>query len=55
MDVIKEIIQESAIGPTSNWCKGLVLSLFSAIAATLLVMLVVLLLYGPYTNIQFGY
>lgn len=54
MDVIKEIIQQSAIGPYSKWSKGLVLSLFSSIVFTVLYMLVVLLTTMP-QNIQFGY
>ncbi len=55
MDVVKEIIQNSAIGPLSNGYKGLVLSLFASIVGTLLTMLVVLLRYGPEMTIQFGY
>lgn len=54
MDVFKEIIQKSAIGPYSNWSKGLVVSVFSSIVFTLLVMLVTLLTTMP-QNIQFGY
>ncbi len=55
MDVINEIIQNSAIGPLSKWYKSLVLLLFSSIVTTLFVMMVLLLKYGPYINIQFGY
>ncbi|MEX0312591.1 MAG: hypothetical protein AB3N18_00315 [Allomuricauda sp.] len=55
MDVVKEIIQNSAIGPLSNGYKGLVLSLFASIVGTLLTMLIVLILKGPEMNIQFGY
>lgn len=55
MDVVKEIIKNSAIGPLSNWYKGLVLSLFSSIVGVLLTMLVLLLKYGPEINIQYGY
>ena len=29
MDVFKEIIQRSALGPYSNWSKGVVISLFN--------------------------
>lgn len=54
MDVIKEIIQHSAIGPYSKWSKGLVISLFSSIVFTLAYMLVSLLSSMP-QNIQFGY
>lgn len=55
MDVINEIIQNSAIGPLSKWYKSLVLLVFSSIVTTLFVMMVILLRYGPYMNIQFGY
>ncbi len=55
MDVVKEIIQNSAIGPLSNGYKGLVLSLFASIVGTLLMMLVVLIIKGPEISIQFGY
>ena len=55
MDVVKEIIQNSAIGPLSNGYKSLVLSLFISIVCTLLAMFIVLMIYGPSMNIQFGY
>ncbi len=55
MDVVKEIIQKSAIGPLSNWSKGVVLSLFTSILGLLLTMLVLLFKYGTQVNIQFGY
>ncbi|WP_222984174.1 hypothetical protein [Flagellimonas meishanensis] len=55
MDVIKEIIQKSAIGPLSNGYKSLVLSLFISIVFTLIIMFVALVIYGPSMNIQFGY
>ncbi len=55
MDVVKEIIQNSAIGPLSKGYKSLVLSLFVSIVGTLLTMLVILLRYGFDMNIQFGY
>ncbi|MBS9463549.1 hypothetical protein KIM67_14110 [Flagellimonas sp. 389] len=55
MDVVKEIIQKSAIGPLSNWSKGVVLSLFTSILGLLLTMLVLLFKYGTQINIQFGY
>ncbi|UJH67300.1 hypothetical protein [Allomuricauda sp. SCSIO 65647] len=54
MDVIKEIIQNSAIGPYSNWSKGLVLSLFTSIVCTLMIMLVLLFATIP-QNVQYGY
>lgn len=55
MDVVKEIIRNSAIGPFSNRFKSVVLSLFASIVCTLFIMLVLLLRYGSETNIQFGY
>lgn len=55
MDVVKEIIQNSAIGPLSNGYKGLVLSLFASIVGILFTMLIVLIKHGPEMNIQFGY
>ncbi|WP_396637817.1 hypothetical protein [Maribacter sp. R77961] len=55
MDVINEIIQKSALGVLSNGYKSLVLILFSTIVTTLVVMLVLLLKYGPHINVQFGY
>jgi len=55
MDVINEIIQNSAIGPLSRTYKNLVLLLFSTIVSILFTMLVVLLTYGPQLTIQFGY
>ncbi|MEX0316004.1 MULTISPECIES: hypothetical protein [Flagellimonas] len=55
MDVVKEIIRNSAIGPFSKRFQGMVLSLFASIVCTLFIMLVLLLRYGSETNIQFGY
>ena len=55
MDVINEIIQNSAIGQMSKWYKSLVLLLFSSIVSTLFIMLVLLIKYGPYLTIKFGY
>lgn len=55
MDVINEIIRQSAIGQLSNWFKSLVIFLFSAIVVTLLSMLLVLLVNGTQLNITFGY
>ncbi|NAY90961.1 hypothetical protein GTQ34_03430 [Muricauda sp. JGD-17] len=55
MDVIKEIIQNSAIGPLSKGYQNLVLSLFMSIVFTLAIMFVVLLVHGYSGNIQFGY
>lgn len=55
MDVINEIIRQSAIGPLSRWYKSLVLSLFSSIVLTCLMMLVLLLTYGVEGSLNFGY
>ncbi|SHG31589.1 hypothetical protein [Flagellimonas flava] len=55
MDVVKEIIRNSAIGPFSKGFKSVVLSLFVSIVCTLFTMLVLLLWYGNETTIQFGY
>ncbi|MGB5434808.1 MAG: hypothetical protein WBM98_02875 [Maribacter sp.] len=55
MDVINEIIQNSAAGQLSKGYKSLVLLLFSTIVSILLTMLVILLVYGPYMTIRFGY
>jgi hypothetical protein len=55
MDVIHEIIRQSAIGPLSNWFKSLILLLFSAIVVTLLSMLVILLISGSQLHITYGY
>lgn len=54
MDVIKEIIQKSAIGPYSSWSKGIVISLFSSIVFTVVYMFVMLFANMP-QNIQYGY
>lgn len=55
MDVIKEIIRQSAIGPFSRWYKSLVLSVFSSIVLTCLTMLVLLLTYGVERSLNIGY
>ncbi|NAS13212.1 hypothetical protein [Poritiphilus flavus] len=55
MDVINEIIRQSAIGPFSNWFKSAVLTLFSSIVVTLFTMLILLIKYGPDTPLSFGY
>ncbi|MFS4468303.1 hypothetical protein [Maribacter sp. 2210JD10-5] len=55
MDVLNEIIRNSAIGPLSKGYQSFVLFLFSAIVVTLGTMLFVLLTYGRYVNVQFGY
>ncbi|MGX1930261.1 hypothetical protein [Flagellimonas sp. 2504JD4-2] len=55
MDVVKEIIQNSALGPLSKGYQRLILSLFASIVGTLLTMLIFLIIKGPDLNIQFGY
>ncbi|WP_411030787.1 hypothetical protein [Spongiimicrobium sp. 3-5] len=55
MDVINEIIRQSAIGPLSKWYKSLVLLLFSSIVTTLMTMLILLIKNGSHMSIQFGY
>ena len=55
MDVIKEIIQQSAIGPLSKWYKSLVLSVFSSIVLTCLMTLVLLFTHGVDRTLNFGY
>lgn len=55
MDVIKEIIQNSPVGHLSRTYKSMVLLLFATIVSVLLTMLVILVSYGPYMSIRFGY
>ena len=55
MDVINEIIQNSAIGPYSKGYKSFVLSIFTSIVTLLFVMLVLLIKNGANMHIQFGY
>ncbi len=55
MDVIHEIIQNSAIGASSKMYKSMVLLLFATIVSTLFTMLILLLHFGIHTNIRFGY
>lgn len=55
MDVVKEIIQNSAIGPLSNGYKSLVLSLFISIVCILLIMLILLMLHGSSMTFHYGY
>ncbi|MBC2840569.1 hypothetical protein [Robiginitalea sp. SC105] len=55
MDVLTQIVKESAIGPLTAWFKSLVISLFIAIVVTLASMLVLLLMHGSQTVITFGY
>jgi hypothetical protein len=55
MDVLKQIIAQSAIGPYSPWIQNLVLSIFLSIVLTLVGMLTYLLFHGHQTNVAFGY
>lgn len=55
MDVLQQIIAQSAIGPFSPWVRNLVLSIFLAIVLTLLGMLAILLLHGHQMQVSFGY
>ena len=55
MDVINQIIKDSALGQGQNWLKSLVLAVFASIVVTLFAMLIVLLLNAPHMNISFGY
>lgn len=55
MDVINEIIRDSAIGDASRLYKSLVLLIFATIVFILAAMLVLLLVNGSQTNINFGY
>ncbi len=55
MDVVKEIIQNSAIGPLSYGYKSAVLILFGLIVSILLVMLALLLSHGADLTFHYGY
>ncbi len=55
MDVIYEIIRQSAIGPLSKWYKSLVLSVFSSIVLTCVATLILLFTYGVDRSISLGY
>jgi hypothetical protein len=55
MDVINEIIRQSAIGPLSKGYRSLVLSIFSSIVLILFAMLLAILLNAPQLNITYGY
>ena len=55
MDVINQIIKDSALGPTQNWLKSLVLAVFASIIVTLFTMLFVVLLNAPHMNITVVY
>jgi len=55
MDVLNEILKNSALSLLSTVYKNLILLLFSAIVVTLLATLVILLRYGSQMTLQFGY
>ena len=55
MDVINQIIRESAIGPLSKWYKSFVLLLFTSIVLMALFTLVLLIKNGPHMTITYGY
>ncbi|NJB69857.1 hypothetical protein GGR42_000319 [Saonia flava] len=55
MDVLNEIIQNSAIGSLSKVYKSIVLLLFSTIVAVLMIMLVYVILNGSQLTFNFGY
>jgi len=55
MDVINQIISQSAIGTLSNWYKSVVLLVFSSIVVTLFTMLVILLANASHLTTNFSY
>jgi hypothetical protein len=55
MDVLQQILLQSAIGGYSRTSKYLVVSLFLAIVITLLSLLTTLLVLGNEISIRFGY
>ncbi|WP_318344988.1 hypothetical protein [Flagellimonas baculiformis] len=55
MDLVKEIIQNSAIGPLHSTFKGIVVALFLSIVSALLIMLTLLLLHGSTLTFHYGY
>lgn len=55
MDVLHEIIRDSAAGQLSAGLRTMVLSLFVSIVLILIGMLGTLLFYGNQVPIQFGY
>lgn len=55
MDVLNQIVNQSAIGPLNVWVRKLIISLFLAIVITLLSMLAALLIYGQQLQFSFGY
>ncbi len=55
MDVLNQIVNQSAIGPLNQWVRRFIISLFLAIVLTLLTMLAALLIYGQQFQFSFGY
>ena len=55
MDVLNEIIQNSAIGNLSKGYKAMVLLLFSTIVTLLMMMLVFLIFNGSQMTFDYGY
>ncbi|MFD0797645.1 hypothetical protein ACFQZJ_09245 [Maribacter chungangensis] len=55
MDVLNDIVRNSALSLLSNLYRNLVLLLFSSIVVGLFAMLVTLLHYGSQMSVQYGY
>ncbi len=55
MDVLNQILQESAIGSFSRIAKSLIVSLFITIVMSLLAMLIALIINGNQLQFSFGY
>ncbi len=55
MDVINEIISQSALGSLSKGFKSLVLSVFTSIVLTLFVMLIAIIVNGNQLHFSFGF
>ncbi len=55
MDVIRDIVQYSAISTLTKWYKSLVVLIFTLIVVMLLTMLFLLLKNGSEANITYGY
>lgn len=55
MDVLNQILQESAIGSFSRIAKSLIVSLFITIVMSLAAMLIALIINGNQLQFSFGY
>lgn len=55
MDVVKEIIQNSAIGPLHYGYKSAILVLFGLIVSLLFIMMILLLSQGSDLTFHYGY